>query len=105
MNLVLGIDFCKTYFVKIIFVSFRAKSFGMKSSKGYFFQFKDTHISYYKQQTESMGPPIAKYNLKGILFYNFCKLTLTKKLENAKNQKYQNCIFNSKSAIVKQCSK
>jgi len=43
----------------------KAKSFGMKSSKGYFFQFKDTHISYYKQQTESMGPPIAKYNLKG----------------------------------------
>ncbi|XP_057315795.1 fermitin family homolog 2-like [Hydractinia symbiolongicarpus] len=43
----------------------KSKSFGMKSVKSYYFLFKDTHISYYKQQSESMAQPIQKFNLKG----------------------------------------
>ncbi|XP_065661828.1 fermitin family homolog 2 isoform X2 [Hydra vulgaris] len=40
------------------------KKFG-KNVKTYYFLFKDTHISYFKQQSESMGQPIQKFNLKG----------------------------------------
>jgi len=43
----------------------KMKALGIKSVKRYFFVFKDTHIAYYKQQSEHMGPPIRKVNLKG----------------------------------------
>jgi len=43
----------------------KQKKLGLKSIKMYFFVFKDTHIAYYKQQSESMGQPQLTVNLKG----------------------------------------
>jgi len=43
----------------------RQKNFGLKNVKTHFFIFKDTHISYYKQQSEALGPPLQKINLNG----------------------------------------
>lgn len=43
----------------------RQKKLGLKSVKTHFFVFKDTHIAYFKQQSESLGHPIQKVNLKG----------------------------------------
>ena len=43
----------------------RQKKLGLKSVKTHYFVFKDTHISYYKQQSEALGQPIQKINLNG----------------------------------------
>ena len=51
--------------VLYLFVSFRQKKLGLKSVKTHLFVFNDTHIAYYKQQTESLGQPVQKVNLKG----------------------------------------
>lgn len=42
----------------------KKKTFG-SSKQNYYFQFKDTHIAYYKSQSDERGPPIQKFNLKG----------------------------------------
>lgn len=48
---------------KFFFIA-RKKTFGT-SKTGYYFQFKDTHIAYYKTMADAQGPPVQKYNLKG----------------------------------------
>jgi len=42
----------------------KKKKFG-SSKQNYYFQFKDTHIAFFKSQSEAMGPPLQKYNLRG----------------------------------------
>eukprot|EP00111_Clytia_hemisphaerica_P000547 TCONS_00001615-protein len=42
----------------------KKKTFGT-SKTNYYFQFKDTHIAYYKTMADAQGPPVQKFNLKG----------------------------------------
>uniref|UniRef100_A0AAY4CH11 PH domain-containing protein n=1 Tax=Denticeps clupeoides TaxID=299321 RepID=A0AAY4CH11_9TELE len=44
---------------------FRPKRLTLKGYKQYWFKFKDTSISYYKNQEERFGEPIQQLNLKG----------------------------------------
>jgi len=48
----------------------------MRTAKPYWFVFKDTSISYFKNKESGQGEPIEKLNLKGrnflLLSYLFC---------------------------------
>lgn len=51
------------------FFSFRPRKLSIKSIKPYWFVFKDTSVSYFKNTESSHGEPIEKLNLKGRNFF------------------------------------
>lgn len=61
------------YKQKWFLFSFRPRKLSLKAIKPYWFVFKDTSVSYFKNKESAQGEPIEKLNLKGrnFLFLSF----------------------------------
>lgn len=62
--------------LSIFSLLFRPRRLTLKGYKQYWCSFKDTSISYFKSQEESLGEPIQQLNIKGI--YRYCILIYAK---------------------------
>lgn len=68
------------------FFPFRPRKLSLKAIKPYWFVFKDTSVSYFKNKESAQGEPIEKLNLKGrnFLFLSFLFLLL-RELNKSRN--------------------